>query len=221
MRYGVLGTGVVGQTLGSALIGRGHDVCMGSRSASNESAIAWASAHGDTARVGTFAEAAAFGEVVINGTAGVHSLAALEAAGPSALGDKVVIDVANPLDFSGGFPPRLSVADDDSLAEQIQRALPGVRVVKALNTVTASVMVDPGSLPEPTDLFVAGDDTTAKAFVTDLLVDLGWSRDRVRDLGMLSAARATERYVLLWVSLMGAMGTAAFNVRVVPAEVAE
>lgn len=221
MRYGVLGTGVVGQTLGSALIGLGHDVCMGSRSASNEAAVAWASTHGDAARVGTFAEAAAFGEVVVNGTAGVHSLAALDAAGPSALAGKVVVDVANPLDFTGGFPPRLSVAGDDSLAEQIQRAFPGVQVVKALNTVTASVMVDPGSLPEPTDLFIAGDDAAAKAVVTDLLVDLGWSRDRVRDLGGLSAARATETYLLLWISLMGALGTAAFNVRLVPAEAAE
>jgi len=221
MQYGVLGTGVVGQTLGSALIGLGHVVCMGSRSASTEAAVAWASAHGEAARVGTFADAAAFGEVVINGTAGVHSLAALDAAGPTALAGKVVIDVANPLDFSGGFPPRLSVAGDDSLAEQIQRAFPGVKVVKALNTVTASVMVDPGSLPEPTDLFIAGDDDTAKAVVTDLLVDLGWSRDRVRDLGGLAAARATETYLMLWVSLMGVMGTAAFNVRLVPAEAAE
>jgi 8-hydroxy-5-deazaflavin:NADPH oxidoreductase len=218
MRYGVLGTGVVGQTLGSALIGLGHEVCMGSRSASNEGAAAWASSHGDSAHVGTFADAAAFGEVVLNGTAGIHSLAALEAAGPTAVASKVLIDVANPLDFSGGFPPRLSVAGNDSLAEQIQRRLPDVRVVKALNTVTASVMVDPGSLAEPTDLFIAGDDAAAKGVVTELLVELGWSRDRVRDLGGLAAARATEMYLMLWVSLMGAMGTAAFNVRVVPAE---
>jgi predicted dinucleotide-binding enzyme len=221
MQYGVLGTGVVGQTLGSALIGLGHRVCMGSRSASNEAALAWASAHGEAAQVGTFAEAAEFGEVVINGTAGVHSLAALDTAGPTALDGKVVIDVANPLDFSGGFPPRLSVVGDDSLAEQIQRAFPDARVVKALNTVTASVMVDPGSLSEPTDLFIAGDDDTAKAVVTDLLVALGWSRDRVRDLGGLSAARATETYLMLWVSLMGVLGTAAFNVRLVSAEATE
>lgn len=221
MRYGVLGTGVVGQTIGSALVGRGHEVCMGSRSASSAGAVAWASSHGDAARVGTFAEAAAFGEMVLNCTAGVHSLAALQAAGPTALATKVLVDVANPLDFSAGFPPRLSVLGDDSLAEQIQRAFPDVRVVKALNTVTASVMVDPASLREPTDLFIAGDDAVAKGVVTDLLVELGWKRSRVRDLGGVAAARATEMYLMLWVSLMGAVGSAQFNVRFVSAEGAE
>ncbi len=215
MRCGVLGTGIVGQTLGAALVGLGHEVCMGSRSLPNEPSQAWADANGDAARVGTFAEAAAFGDIVLNCTAGVHSLAVVEQAGSTAFTGKVVVDVANPLDFSEGFPPRLAVAPGDSLAEQIQRLLPDAHVVKALNTVTASVMVDPGSLEQPTDLFVAGDDEGAKDQVTTLLAELGWSRDRVRDLGGLSAARSLEAYVMLWVGLMQSTGSTQFNVRVV------
>lgn len=218
MKLGVLGTGVVGETLGAAFIRLGHQVCMGSRSTPNDRSLAWVLANGDTASAGTFAEAAASGDVVLNCTAGVHSLAALEAAGSDALAGKVLVDVANPLDFSGGFPPRLSVRGDDSLAEQIQRAHPDVRVVKALNTVTASVMVDPASLAESTDLFIAGEDVEAKRAVVALLEELGWRQERIRDLGGIAAARVTEGYLMLWLELMGALGSAAFNVRVVTAD---
>ncbi len=202
MRIGVLGTGVVGQTLSAALTDLGHDVVVGSRQAPPA----------------TFADAAQHGEIVLNCTSGVHSLEALHSAGADALSDKVLIDVANPLDFSGGFPPRLSVSGDDSLAEQIQRAFPRTRVVKALNTVTASVMVVPGSLAEPTDLFIAGDDADAKAAVVDLLGQLGWPSERVRDLGGVAAARVAESYLMLWLSLMGVVGSPQFNVRLVTDE---
>jgi len=218
MKLGVLGTGVVGQTLGSAFVSLGHEVCMGSRSTPNDRSHAWAQANGDAARTGTFAEAATFGDVVLNCTAGTQSLVALEAASQGSLAGKVLVDVANPLDFSGGFPPRLSVSGDDSLGEQIQRAFPNVRVVKALNTVTASVMVDPGSLAEQTDLFVAGDDSVAKRDVVALLGELGWGPERVRDIGGIAAARVTEGYLMLWLALMDALGSAAFNVRVVTVE---
>ncbi len=191
---------------------------MGSRATPHDGSLAWVLGNGDAASAGTFAEAAAFGELVLNCTSGVHSLAALKAAGPSALAGKVLVDVANPLDFSAGFPPRLSVRGDDSLAEQIQRAFPGARVVKALNTVTASVMVDPASLAEPTDLLIAGDDDGAKQDVVALLADLGWQPERIRDLGGIAAARVTEGYLMLWLALMGELGSAAFNVRVVTAE---
>lgn len=218
MRCGVLGTGVVGQTLGSALVGSGHQVRMGSRTQHHEGSAAWADANGEGASSGSFAEAAAFGQMVFNCTAGVHSLAALEAAGAEALADKILVDVANPLDFSGGFPPRLAVDDADSLAEQIQRRFPRTRVVKALNTVTAAVMVDPGSLAEATDLFICGDDAAAKLATTEVVTAWGWERERVRDLGALDQARATERYLMLWLALMGAVSSPAFNVRVVGAE---
>lgn len=218
MRVGLLGTGVVGETLATALVGLGHDVCMGSRSTPHAGSQAWAAATEGGASTGTFAGASEFGELIVNCTAGVHSLTALQAVGAASLAGKVLIDVANPLDFDGGFPPRLSVAGEDSLGEQIQRAFPKALVVKALNTVTASVMVNPSALAEQSDLFIAGDAADAKAFVTDLLVDLGWSRERVRDLGGIEAARATETYLMFWIRLMGAMGSAQFNIRVVPGE---
>jgi predicted dinucleotide-binding enzyme len=197
-----LGTGVVGETLSAALRELGHDVLVGSRAAPPA----------------TFAKAAEHGELVFNCTSGVHSLDALQLAGADALAGKVLVDVANPLDFSGGFPPRLSVSGDDSLAEQIQRAFPQTRVVKALNTVTASVMVAPDSLTEPTDLFIAGEHPDAKAEVTDLLQQLGWPPARVRDLGGISAARITETYLMMWLALMGLLGSPQFNVRLVTGE---
>ena len=184
-------------------------------------AQAWVREQGGAARAGTFADAADFGEVLLNCTSGIHSCEALATVAPNAVAGKLLIDVANPLDFSAGFPPRIALPDGDSLAEQIQRMLPHTLVVKALNTVTASVMVAPGTLSEPTDLFIAGDDATAKAQVVELMTTLGWSRDRVRDLGGLSAARATERYLALWLSVMGVVGSPEFNVRVVTGEAEE
>lgn len=218
MRIGVLGTGTVGETLGTALVGCGHEVRLGSRTSPHAGADAWAGAMGSSASAGTFAAAAAFGELLLNCTAGVHSLEALRAAGAQAMAGKVLVDVANPLDFSAGFPPVLAVGGDDSLAEQIQREFPRTPVVKALNTVTASVMVDPRSLAEVTDLFIAGDDAGAKDEVVALLGELGWPAARVRDLGGIEAARVTEGYLLLWLALMGSLGSAAFNVRVVTAD---
>src|SRR5919199_5873986 len=143
MRIGVLGTGMVGQTLATKLVELGHEVTMGARAAGNEKAAEWASGADEGAAEGSFADAAAHGELLFNCTAGTASLDALRAAGSEELRGKVLVDVANPLDFSGGLPPRLSVANDDSLAEQIQREFPDARVVKALNTVTAAVLVAP------------------------------------------------------------------------------
>ncbi len=214
MRIGVLGTGIVGRTLGSALLRSGHEVRMGSRSAGNEAAVAWAAAIGGPATEGTFADAAGFGELVVNATAGAASLRALEAAGSEQLAGKVLIDVCNPLDTSKGMPPTLTVCNDDSLAEQIQRAYPDVRVVKALNTVTASVMVDPGLVSGTHTIFVAGDDADAKAQARELLIEFGWSDEAILDLGDISAARGMEMYLPLWLRLWGATGTAVLNVEV-------
>ena len=172
MRIGVLGTGVVGQTLAGKLVELGHEVRMGSRQAGNEKAVDWARSAGDRASEGTFADAAASGELVINATTGGASLEALEAAGAENLAGKVLVDVANPLDFSEGMPPTLCVCNDDSLGERIQAAFPEARVVKALNTVNAAVMVAPDSLSESTNLFVCGNDAGAKAQVIELLRDV-------------------------------------------------
>jgi 8-hydroxy-5-deazaflavin:NADPH oxidoreductase len=218
MRFGVLGTGVVGQTIAGKLAELGHEVRMGSREAGNEKAVAWAAGAGNGASEGTFAGAAVFGEVVVNATAGMASLEALEAAGAENLSGKVLIDIANPLDFSAGMPPSLGVSNTDSLAEQIQRAFPEARVVKALNTVNAAVMVAPASLGESTNVFVCGDDDEAKAQVIELLETFGWLSGDVVDLGDITAARGMEMYLPLWVRMMGALGDSRFNIRIVKSD---
>jgi 8-hydroxy-5-deazaflavin:NADPH oxidoreductase len=215
MRIGVLGTGMVGQTLAGKLVELGHEVKMGSREAGNEKAVEWAQSAGEAASEGSFEDAAGFGELVVNATAGTGSLEALESAGAKNLKGKVLIDVANALDFSQGTPPTLSVGNDDSLAEQIQRAFPDARVVKALNTINASLMVSPDDLGESTNIFVCGDDDTAKAQVIELLETFGWLSGDIVDLGELSAARGPEMYLPLWLGMMGALGTAQFNIRIV------
>ena len=184
------------------------------------SADAWATVNFDVGReaaAGTFAEAAAFGELLINATAGTASLAALGGADRADIEGKILIDLSNPLDFSHGMPPGLAFCNDDSLGERIQAAYPGARVVKTLNTVTVGVMVDPGRLGEETDLFIAGNDAEAKAWVAANVLDdwLGWTR--VTDVGDITAARGLEMYLPLWLRFMGATGTPLLNVKLVVA----
>ena len=213
MRFGVLGTGTVGSAVATRLVSLGHEVRMGAREAANPKARDWAAAQGARASAGTFAEAAAFGEVVFNCTMGTASLDALQAAGAQNLGEKVLVDVANPLDFSGKTPALSTAAAGDSLAERIQKAFPGARVVKALNTVTAGVMGHPEKVPGDSDLFIAGNDADAKRRVTALLEEFGWKS--VLDLGDVTAARGMEAYLLLWLRLAGTLKTPNLNVRVV------
>jgi hypothetical protein len=214
MRIGILGTGTVAQTLGAKLVQLGHDVKLGSRTATNEKAAAWAKGQGARASHGTFADAARFGELLLNCTAGTASLDALKAAGAANLQGKILIDVANPLDFSQGMPPTLTVCNTDSLGEQIQRAFPGAKVVKTLNTVNCEVMVNPGLVPGAHDLFVSGNDADAKQAVTGYLRDwFGWKS--VIDLGDISTARGTEMLLAAWIRVLMALGTARFNWRVV------
>jgi 8-hydroxy-5-deazaflavin:NADPH oxidoreductase len=213
MRIGILGTGVVGKTIGTKLVKLGHDVRMGSRTAGGESAKAWMKAAGGKSSEGTFAEAAAHGELVFNCTSGMASLDALKLAGAKNLDGKVLVDVANPLDFSKGMPPTLSVCNTDSLAEQIQRAFPGARVVKALNTVTASAMVEPSVIPGVHDIFVCGNDAEAKATVVALLkTGFGWKE--VVDLGDITGARAQEMILPLWLRLFMKFQTPNVNLHV-------
>jgi hypothetical protein len=200
VRIAVLGTGVVGTTIAGKLRELGHDVLIGSRTAGEDAM--------------PFADAAAHGELVFNCTNGNASLAALSAAGAENLARKVLIDVANALDFSHGQPPLVGVSTGDSLGEQIQRAFPEARVVKALNTVNANVMVNPGLVPGEHDLFLSGNDDQAKAQVAELLQSFGWPPEHILDLGDITAARAQELYVALWVRLMGVVGSADFNIRV-------
>ncbi|MGX1566080.1 NADPH-dependent F420 reductase [Streptomyces sp. NPDC055506] len=210
MRYAVLGTGDVGRTLGGRLVELGHEVWLGSRTRDNPAALEWAATAGAGADAGTFAEAAAFGEVVVNAVGGRVALAALEAAGTENLGGKVLVDVSNPLAFEEG-ELRLSPVASDSVGEQIQRAFPHARVVKSLNTVNCRVMVEPGMVPGEHNLFVCGDDAGAKEQVTALLGEFGWPPERVLDLGDIRAARAVEMWLPLWVGLMQKFGHAHFN----------
>jgi 8-hydroxy-5-deazaflavin:NADPH oxidoreductase len=214
MRIGILGTGVVGKTLGTKLAKLGHDVRMGSRAAGGESAKEWARITGAKSSEGTFADAAAHGEIVFNCTSGMASLEALKAAGAQNLQGKVLIDVSNPLDFSKGMPPTHSVCNTDSLGEQIQRAYPTAKVVKALNTVTAAVMVEPSLIPGVHTIFVCGNDAKAKGVVIDLLkTGFGWKE--VMDLGDITAARAQEMYLSLWLRLFTKLKTPNVNIHVV------
>ncbi|MEU3890546.1 NAD(P)-binding domain-containing protein [Streptomyces sp. NPDC029041] len=213
MRYGVLGTGQVGRTLGGRLVELGHEVRLGSRTADNTAAVQWAAAAGPRAGSGTFAQAAEFGEVVVNAVGGRVALAALEAAGARNLDGKVVVDVSNPLAFEEG-ELRLSPVESDSVGEQIQRAFPHARVVKSLNTVNCRVMVDPGSVPGEHNVFVCGDDPDAREQVTALLGEFGWPAERVLDLGGIREARAVEMWLPLWAGLFRKFGHGAFNLEV-------
>jgi 8-hydroxy-5-deazaflavin:NADPH oxidoreductase len=224
MKIGIVGSGVVGQTLGAKLASGGHEVVLGTRTPQELTAKRglgktslgeWLEKSGPTARVATFADAARHGEVVINATSGMVSLDALRAAGEANLDGKVLIDAGNPLDFSKGMPPILSVCNDDSLGEQIQRAFPRARVVKALNTVTAGLMVNPNAVAGGDHhLFICGDDAGAKELVTNWLRDwFGWQH--VIDVGPIAAARGTEMMLPFWIRLMGTFGSPMFNFRIV------
>jgi predicted dinucleotide-binding enzyme len=214
MKIGILGTGNVGETIGEKLVKLGHDVKISGRNATNEKGSAWvAKVSGGKASYGTFAEATAFAEIVFNCTKGEGAVAAVTA-GKDGLKGKILIDLTNPLDFSKGFPPSLFVSNTDSLGEQIQRAVPDTKVVKALNTIAVTVMVNPSLLGAESDIFVSGNDGEAKATVSRFLVEqFGWKN--VIDLGDITTARGTESYLPLWVRLMSALKTHEFNIKLV------
>ena len=210
MRMGVLGSGMNAQGLSARLAELGHDVMIGTRDA--EKLKGWQSSN-QRVKIGSFAETAAHGEMVFNATNGAASLAALSMAGAENLNGKILVDISNPLDYSNGFPPSLTVCGTDSLAEQIQREFPFTKVVKTLNTVTARIMVYPLEVANGDHhVFISANDADAKAQVTDLLKSFGWIH--IFDLGDLSTARGTEAYLLLWVRLFGAMNTGMINVKI-------
>jgi predicted dinucleotide-binding enzyme len=225
MKIAVLGTGVVGQALAGRLTELGHEVTVGTRDVEatlakttsdamgNPPYAAWAAAH-PTVKLATFAAAAADAELLVNATSGNVSIAALQAAGAGNLLGKVLLDIANPLDFSQGFPPTLFVKDTDSLGEQIQAAFPQLKVVKTLNTMTAQLMVNPKLLANGDhSVFVSGNDAEAKKTVIGLLESFGHTD--VIDLGDISTARGSEMVLPIWLRLMGALNTPIFNFKVV------
>jgi predicted dinucleotide-binding enzyme len=215
MKIAVLGTGMVGNALATKLVKAGHQVMMGSRAGDSEPAQDWKSTVGKGAEIGTFTDAAAFGELIISCTNGANSVTALRPAGEANLRRKILIDVSNPLDMSQK-PPTLAFSNTDSLGERIRREFPESLVVKALNTVNCDVMVNPAVAPGNHSLFICGNDATAKAKASQFITDnFGWKRDHIIDLGDISAARGTEMYLALWLRLWGILGTPHFNIHLV------
>lgn len=224
MNIAVLGTGMVGRTIAGRLDELGHSVVVGTRDPQQTMArsevdgmgnppfATWAA---DYPNIGlaSFADAASAAELVINASSGAAALDVLGMAGADNLAGKVLVDISNPLDFSQGMPPTLFVKDTDSLGEQIQRTFPDAKVIKTLNTLNADLMVHPESLGTTTTVFVSGDDAHAKSTVVTLLESFG--HDDVLDLGGIETARGTEMLLPLWLRTMQALGTPAFNIKVV------
>jgi len=219
MNIGVLGTGVVGETIGTALTEKGHNVRLGSRSANNEKAAAWVKKSNDHATQGDFNDAAAFGEIVFLCLNGAHALDAVRSIDADSVNGKIVVDVTNPLDFSKGMPPRLleGLNNSTSLGEEIQATMPMARVVKTFNTVTCNLMVNPKLVNNGDhSLFICGNDNDAKNKVKHFLVDtFGWKPENLLDLGGIEASRGVEAYVPFWVMMMQATGSPMFNIKVV------
>jgi len=225
MKIGVLGTGPVGQAVAAKLAELGHGVFVGTRDPSatlarttpdtfgNPPFKVWREKH-PKIEFGTFSQAAAHGELMVNATTGAGAIEALKAAGEKNLAGKVLIDISNPLDFSKGMPPSLTVCNTDSLGEQIQRAFPQTKVVKTLNTMNAYLMVGPRQLAEGNHtVFVSGNDAAAKKTVTELLQSFGWQD--IVDLGDITTARGSEMMLPIWVRVWGATKNPMFSFKLV------
>jgi predicted dinucleotide-binding enzyme len=229
MRIAVLGTGIVGQTLSSALAGLGHDVMMGTRDVKeklqeeakdmygNPPLKEWLKSN-EAVRLVSFADSAEFGEIILNATNGANSLNALDLATEENLAGKIIIDLSNPLDFSKGMPPSLieGLNNTNSLGEEIQKEFPGSKVVKTFNTMNYYLMVNPKSLGGGKHVnYISGNDNEAKATVKSLLKEFGWKDDNIIDLGDITAARAQESVLLIWLRLFGALNSGQFNFQIV------
>lgn len=225
MKIGIFGTGIVGRTLAQKLASQGHDVVIGTRDPKATLARtegdaygspAFAKWHADNAKVRlvTMLEAAAHAELAFNALLGQAAVETLRA-GEGALAGKILVDATNPLDFSKGMPPTLTVSNTDSLGEQIQKALPRTKVVKALNTIAAPLMVDAKLLAGGDhSIFVSGNDADAKRTVANLLRE-SFGHTDVIDLGDITTSRGTEMYLPLWVRMWGVLKTPMFSVKVV------
>jgi predicted dinucleotide-binding enzyme len=229
MKIAVIGTGTVGQTFASRLTALGHEVMMGTRNPEAKLAATEKDMYGNppfgewhaankSVRLGTFAEAAAFGEIILNVTQGGNSIHALKAAGTQNLEGKVLVDIANPLDFSKGMPPVLipELSNTNSLGEEIQKTFPGARVVKTLNTMWAGLMVNPNMIGGGDHTaFICGNDAAAKSQVKSLMNEFGWRNENILDLGDISSSRGTEAILPVWLRIWAATQNGAFNLKVV------
>lgn len=227
MKAAVFGTGIVGQVIANRLAELGHTVTIGTRHVANTLARKekdmygnppfneWFNTVKDKIKLDTFAEAANASEILFNCTTGQGSIAALDQAGTGNLKGKILIDVANPLDFSKGMPPTLSPVNTDSLGELIQRTFPELKVVKTLNTMNCYVMVNPSSIPGDHNVFLSGNDEEAKETVKEILTSIGWEERNFIDLGDITTARGTEQLLPIWIQLYSALKTPLFNFKIV------
>ena len=212
-KIGVLGTGMVGQTIGKKLVSLGYEVRMGSRTPDNEKAVKWVSENGSKASNGTFAEAAAFGEIIFLCTNGGATLNIVKLAGIPNFKNKIVIDISNPLDFSKGMPPTLFICNNDSLGEQVQKTIPDAHVVKTLNIVNCEVMVHAQKSGGDPTMFMSGNNADAKNEVKMMLNQFGWND--IIDLGDISTARGTEMMLPIWLRIYMATGNGYFGFKIV------
>lgn len=229
MKIAVFGTGIVGQTIAEKLSRINHEVIIGTRdtgktkerkpdgNSGKPSFADWLSKN-PSIRLMTYSDAASHAELIVNATSGSGSLSALEQAGKKNLAGKVLLDIANPLDFSKGMPPTLFVCNDNSLGEQIQRAYPETKVVKSLNTMNAFLMVNPSLVPGDHTVFMSGNDLGAKSKVKSLLNSFGWKDKNIIDVGDITTARGTEQLLPIWIRLWGTLKTPVFNFNIVLGE---
>jgi predicted dinucleotide-binding enzyme len=229
MKIAIIGTGIVGKTIASKLVELNHDVMMGTRNVSDKLASTATDNYGNPpfgewiktnskVKLGSFAEAAAFGELVVNATNGSNSLTALILAGTKNLAGKVLIDIANPLDFSNGMPPSLlpGLNNTNSLAEEIQKTFPDTMVIKTLNTMWCGLMINPSLVGNGDHInFISGNNSEAKNKVIKLLNQFGWLDKNILDIGDITGARATESMLPIWLKVMGVTKNGAFNFRLV------
>jgi 8-hydroxy-5-deazaflavin:NADPH oxidoreductase len=229
MKIAILGTGNVGQTYANKFIALGHEVMMGTRNVADTMArkatdnygslpfAEWQSTN-EKVQLGTFAEAAAFGEIVLNALQGAVSISAIQSAKATDFDGKILMDISNPLDFSKGFPPSLipELQNTNSLAEEIQKTLPNTKVVKALSTMWSGLMVNPAMIGNGDhNAFIAGNDADAKAKIKEIMTSFGWITANILDLGDITKSRGVEMYLPLWLSIYGATNNGAFNIKIV------
>lgn len=214
INIGVLGTGMVGKAIATKLIQLGYNVMMGSRTATNEKALAWVAEHGSLAQAGTFADAAAFGELIFNCTKGEITLEVFKAIPTQLLEGKTIVDLSNALDYSHGMPPVLNAnyCNTYSLGEAIQALLPQANVVKSLNIITADGMVNPQKCGQDLTMFMSGNSAEAKAEVEELLMQFGWQD--IIDLGDITTARGTEMILPVWLRIYGQLKSPYFGFKI-------
>ncbi len=227
MKVSILGTGNVGQTFAAKFVELGHEVMLGTRNVEatlartatdNYGSLPFGEWHANnkSVQLGTFADSVAFGEIVVNALQGAITISTLTSVPAASLEGKIILDIANPLDFSKGFPPTLlnELNNDNSLGEELQKVLPQVHVVKSLNTMYCGLMVNPRALGEDSTVFVSGNNADAKTKVKEILASFGWKETEILDLGDITTARGTESILPIWLRIYGATQNGFFNLKV-------